>query len=57
MLNPWDYLAGLLILREAGGVAKDYRGEDLDTSDAVVRRPVFCASPELLEFMLAHGAL
>ena len=57
VLNPWDYLAGLLILREAGGVAKDYRGEDLDTSDAVVRRPVFCASPELLEFMLAHGAL
>ena len=54
-LNPWDYLAGLLILREAGGVAVDYHGEILDTSDTVKRRPVFCASPELLEFMLAAG--
>jgi len=54
-LNPWDYLAGLLILREAGGVAADYHDEDLDTSAAVVRRPVFCASRELLDFMLSLG--
>ena len=54
-LNPWDYLAGLLILREAGGVAADYLDEDLDTSDSVLRRPVFCASPELLKFMLSTG--
>ncbi len=54
-LNPWDYLAGLLILREAGGVAADYHDEDLDTSAAVLRRPVFCASPELLNFMLSVG--
>ena len=56
-LNPWDYLAGLLILREAGAVASDYRGEALDTFDAVVRRPVFCATPELLEYMLSVGAI
>ncbi len=56
-LNPWDYLAGLLILREAGAVASDYRGELLDTSDVVVRRPVFCASQELLEYMLSVGAI
>ena len=56
-LNPWDYLAGLLILREAGGVAGDYRGEELDTSDAVVRRPVFCATSELLDYMLSVGVI
>ena len=56
-LNPWDYLAGLLILREAGGVATDYRGEVLDTSSAVVRRPVFCATPELLDRMVSVGAI
>jgi len=54
-LNPWDYLAGLLILREAGGVAADYHDEDLDTSASVVRRPVFCATQDLLEFMLSVG--
>ena len=56
-LNPWDYLAGLLILREAGGLAADYAGEALETSSAVVRRPVFCASAELLQFMLYEGAI
>jgi myo-inositol-1(or 4)-monophosphatase len=55
MLNPWDYLAGLLVLREAGGVAADYDNNNLETSDAVRRRPVFCASTDLLEFMLGSG--
>lgn len=56
-LHPWDYLAGLLILREAGGVAGEYRDENLDTADDVVRRPVFCASSELLRFMLSVGEI
>jgi len=56
-LNPWDYLAGLLIVREAGAVAKDYRREELETCDGVVRRPVFCATQGLLDDMLAAGAL
>ena len=56
-LNPWDYLAGLLILRESGGVAADYHGENLDTLAPVVRRPVFCATTELMTFMLTNGAL
>jgi myo-inositol-1(or 4)-monophosphatase len=56
-LNPWDYLAGLLILREAGGVAVDYKGEELETSDSVLRHPVFCATPELLEFMMTTGPI
>lgn len=56
-LNPWDYLAGLLIVREAGAVANDYRGEELETSEGVVRRPVFCATQELLDAMLNVGTL
>jgi myo-inositol-1(or 4)-monophosphatase len=56
-LNPWDYLAGMLILSEAGGVAGDYLHEELATSAPVVRHPVFCATPELLTFMLEEGPI
>jgi len=56
-LNPWDYLAALLILREAGGVAGDYLGEELVISDAVVRHPVFCSTPQLLQFIIGAGPL
>ena len=56
-LHPWDYLAGLLIAREAGATAADYGGALLDTADAVVRRPVFCATVELLDFMLSAGVI
>jgi myo-inositol-1(or 4)-monophosphatase len=56
-LSPWDYLAGLLIAREAGAVAGDYRNEALVTSDDVVRRPVFAATDELLRFILEAGAI
>ncbi|HEY1223121.1 MAG TPA: inositol monophosphatase [Acidimicrobiales bacterium] len=56
-LNPWDYLAGLLILREAGGVAGDYLDEELETSAPVLRHPIFCATPELLAFMVDVGSI
>ncbi|MHB1087767.1 MAG: inositol monophosphatase family protein [Acidimicrobiales bacterium] len=56
-LNPWDYLAGLLVVREAGAVATDYRGEGLETFDPVLRRPIFCATKELLDNVLSVGAL
>jgi myo-inositol-1(or 4)-monophosphatase len=56
-LHPWDYLAGLLILREAGGAAADYRGDPLVITDALARRPVFAASDDLLENLLGHGPL
>ena len=56
-LHPWDYLAGLLILRESGGVAADYRDEDLVITEASPRRPVFAASGDLLASLLGHGAL
>jgi myo-inositol-1(or 4)-monophosphatase len=56
-LNPWDYLGGLLILREAGGFATDYWGEDLDTASSVVRRPIFAATQQLRDFMVSVGPL
>ncbi len=56
-LHPWDYLAGLLIVRESGGVAADYRGDELLITDALARRPVFAASGALLESFVGHGPL
>jgi myo-inositol-1(or 4)-monophosphatase len=56
-LNPWDYLAGLLVVREAGAVAADYRGEGLEISASELRRPIFCATQELLDFMLGAGII
>ena len=56
-LHTWDYLAGLLIAREAGAAAGDYGGEELETSLEVARRPVVAASKELLTFMLDVGTL
>jgi myo-inositol-1(or 4)-monophosphatase len=56
-LNPWDYLAGMLIAREAGGVDHDYRNEELETFAPVVRRPVFAGSQELLTTMLHVGTI
>jgi myo-inositol-1(or 4)-monophosphatase len=56
-LNPWDYLAGMLIAREAGAVMRDYRDEELETSAAVVRRPVFASTNELLATVLKAGTL
>lgn len=56
-LNPWDYLAGLLIVREAGAFAADYDGEELVTEESVARHPVFAATSELLAFMLDAGTI
>ena len=56
-LHPWDYLAGLLILNEAGGAAADFRGDDLVTTDSQARRPVFAASADLLDRLVGHGPL
>ena len=56
-LNTWDYLAGLLIAREAGAVAADYRDEELETTADVIRHPVFAASAELLRLMVVEGAI
>ncbi len=56
-LNTWDYLAGLLIAREAGCATTDYHGEELETSDNVLRRPLIAASDELLSTLVLAGTL
>jgi myo-inositol-1(or 4)-monophosphatase len=56
-LNTWDYLAGLLICREAGAVGADYEGRELVMADSASRRPVFAASEALLAEALAIGPL
>jgi myo-inositol-1(or 4)-monophosphatase len=51
----WDYLASVLILEEAGGVASEVFGHELCTLDHAARRsPVVAATPELLEAVLRH---
>ena len=56
-LNVWDYLAGLLVVREAGAFHADYHGEELVTTGDVIRHPVFAGSHELLDFMLKAGTI
>jgi myo-inositol-1(or 4)-monophosphatase len=56
-LNIWDYLGGLLIAREAGAVAADYHGDELETSENVLRHPVFAATSQLLSFILQAGPI
>lgn len=54
-LNPWDYLGGLLIAREAKVVYDELDGEELVTEDRVQRRPLFAATNELLSFLRNAG--
>lgn len=49
----WDYLAAVLVLEEAGGVAADARGRDLMVLDPSARRtPLAATSQSLLERLL-----
>ncbi len=56
-VSPWDYLAGMLILSEAGGAMGDERGEELLTEAPVPRRPIAAATAELLAALLAEAPL
>lgn len=49
----WDYLASVLILQEAGGVAAEVHGRELCVLDHQARRaPIVAATPELLRAVL-----
>ena len=49
----WDYLASVLIVREAGGAAAEVHGRDLCVLDHRARRaPIVAATPELLDAVL-----
>lgn len=56
-LHSWDYLAGLLIAREAGALATDYYDQELVTTSDELRHPVFAATSELMAFMLDTGVI
>ncbi len=48
--GPWDYLGGMLVLTEAGGVMEDIEGRDLvHLEHGAKRGPMAAATPELLE--------
>jgi myo-inositol-1(or 4)-monophosphatase len=51
-LEPWDFAAGALIIREAGGVITDLRGEPLSLS----RSGVLAGNPWMHEWMLKELA-
>jgi myo-inositol-1(or 4)-monophosphatase len=48
-LFPWDYLAGMLVALEAGGVARELSGQNLVTTEVVERRPVLAATHRLVD--------
>jgi myo-inositol-1(or 4)-monophosphatase len=51
----WDYLASVLILEEAGGVAAEVFGRELCTLDHAERRsPAVAGTRELLDAVLGH---
>jgi myo-inositol-1(or 4)-monophosphatase len=55
-LKPWDVAAGLLLVREAGGVATDFAGGDhaLDGREVVAANPAL--HPKLLD-VIAHARI
>lgn len=51
--GAWDYLAGVLLVTEAGGVVADGVGRDLVALDHADRRtPIAAATPELLDVLM-----
>jgi myo-inositol-1(or 4)-monophosphatase len=54
-LHGWDYLAGVLICREAGAAAAERDGAELTVRDAGSRRPLVAATAALAERLLAEG--
>lgn len=55
-VGVWDYLASVLIVEEAGGVAADALGRDLVVLDHTARRrPVTATSQALLDQLLTHA--
>ena len=48
--GPWDYLGGMLVLHEAGGLMEDVHGRDLvHLEHGAKRGPMAAATPELLD--------
>jgi myo-inositol-1(or 4)-monophosphatase len=56
-LYGWDYLAGLLICREAGAVDREREGRDLVVRDESSRRPIVAATDALADRLAREEAL
>ena len=54
-LSPWDYLGGLQLVEEAGGLVDDLDGAPLVVADRARRRPVAAATRPLLEQLRAFA--
>ncbi len=53
LAGPWDYLGGVLLIREAGGAIADAFDRDLVACEHAARRtPIAGATPALLEILL-----
>ncbi|MBO7761469.1 MAG: inositol monophosphatase [Clostridia bacterium] len=52
-LSPWDIAAGILLIREAGGIITDLNGAPLSLSAPT---PVLAANPACYEFLKAEAA-
>jgi len=53
-LRPWDYLAGLQIVQEAGGAVRSVDGEDLYVAEAVGRVPLAAATEVLADQLISE---
>jgi fructose-1,6-bisphosphatase/inositol monophosphatase family enzyme len=56
-LFGWDYLAGLLICREAGAAARERDGQDLIVREPVRRRVIVAATSTLADRLAGEAAL
>ncbi|MFZ0250075.1 MAG: inositol monophosphatase family protein [Acidimicrobiales bacterium] len=56
-LYSWDYLAGLLVCREAGGAEGEREGRDLIVRDDSSRRPIVAATRRLAERLATEEGL
>ncbi len=50
ILSPWDYMAGTVLIREAGGLVTDFAGTDIGFS---VPSPVLCSNRIIQNKLLA----
>lgn len=51
MLSPWDIAAGILLVKEAGGIITDTDGNAIDLSRP---SPVMAATPKTYDFLLSN---
>jgi fructose-1,6-bisphosphatase/inositol monophosphatase family enzyme len=54
-IHPWDYLAGLQIVQEAGGAVRSIDGEELVIVENVPRRPLVGATQVLADQLLCDS--